>query len=431
MKILSVEESGTGAELGLKPGDKIEAIDGSRVRDIIDYRFKMSDENIVLRVRQDGSLQEYDIEKDYDDDLGLEFEDFRIRKCANDCIFCFVDQNPPGMREALYFRDGDFRLSFLHGHYITMTNMGWKELKRVVEQRLTPLYISVHVTQPDKRLEMFLYGKDDHLLRKFEYLTENGIELHSQVVLCPNWNDGDFLEQTIKDIHQFSPVARSMTVVPAGLTKHRDGLPDIAPVTVEYAEQFVPFAEKLAEQYKLEDGRRFVFLSDEWFLVTGRDLPPIDYYEDSDLSENGVGQVPFFWKQWQAGIASLEPQLKSPKKITIGTGTLINDWFHSNVIPTLESVHNLTINHTAIRNEFYGEDEVTVTGLLVGQDIVSQLKGKDLGDMVVFSDRILSETGTVTLDDMTLDQISDAIGTPIKVTGDSPKEFFNTISSLT
>ena len=198
MKILTVSERSTGAEIGLKPGDKIEAIDGSRVKDIIDYRFKISDENILLRVRKPDAVQEFEIEKDYDDDLGLEFEDFRIRKCANDCIFCFVDQNPPGMREAVYFRDGDFRLSFLHGHYITMTNMGWKELKRVVEQRLTPLYISVHVTQPDKRLEMFLYGKDDLLLKKFEYLTENGIELHSQVVLCPNWNDGEFLEKLLK-----------------------------------------------------------------------------------------------------------------------------------------------------------------------------------------------------------------------------------------
>ena len=204
MKILSVSENSTGALLGLKPGDRIEAIDGSRVRDIIDYRFKSSDENIVLRVRHKDHIEEYDIDKDYDDDLGLEFEDFRIRKCANDCIFCFVDQNPPGMRDALYFRDGDFRLSFLHGHYITMTNMGWKELKRIVDQRLTPLYISVHVTQPDKRLEMFLYGKDDNLLRKIEYLTENGIELHSQVVLCPDWNDGSFLEKTISDIHQLS-----------------------------------------------------------------------------------------------------------------------------------------------------------------------------------------------------------------------------------
>ena len=425
MKILTVSERSTGAEIGLKPGDKIEAIDGSRVKDIIDYRFKISDENILLRVRKSGAVQEFEIEKDYDDDLGLEFEDFRIRKCANDCIFCFVDQNPPGMREAVYFRDGDFRLSFLHGHYITMTNMGWKELKRVVEQRLTPLYISVHVTQPDKRLEMFLYGKDDLLLKKFEYLTENGIELHSQVVLCPNWNDGEFLEKTIEDIHQYAPMARSMSIVPAGLTKHRDGLPYIAPVTAEYAKEFVPFAEKLANKYKLKDDRRFVFLSDEWFLMTKKELPSIEYYEDSELSENGVGQVPHFWNKWQKDVQTLPKKIKEPRRVTVCTGTLISDWFKSHWIPTVEKIENLEINHLTILNEFYGSKEVTVSGLLVGRDIIDQLKGKDLGDMVIFSDRILSETGTVTLDDMSLDKISNEIGTPVVVTDDTPKSFFN------
>ncbi|MBT3738071.1 MAG: DUF512 domain-containing protein [Candidatus Marinimicrobia bacterium] len=425
MKILTVSESSTGAELGLKPGDKIESIDGSRVKDIIDYRFKISDENILLRVRKSGAIQEFEIEKDYDDDLGLEFEEFRIRKCANDCIFCFVDQNPPGMRDGLYFRDGDFRLSFLHGHYITMTNMGWKELKRVVEQRLTPLYISVHVTQPDKRLEMFLYGKDDLLLKKFEYLTENGIELHSQVVLCPNWNDGEFLEQTIKDIHQYAPMARSMSIVPAGLTKHRDGLPYIAPVTVDYAKDFVPFAESLAKKYRLADERRFVFLSDEWFLMTNKTLPTTEYYEDSDLSENGVGQVPYFWENWQKEISLLPKKIDNPKRVTVCTGTLISDWFKCNWIPTVEKIGNLEVNHLIILNDFYGSEEVTVSGLLVGRDIINQLKGKDLGDMVIFSDRILSETGTVTLDDMSLEKISKEVGTPVVVTDDTPQSFFN------
>ena len=173
MKILSITENSIGAQIGLKPGDSIESIDGSRVRDVIDYRFKVSDDNILLRVRQNGAINEYEIEKDYDDDLGLEFVDFRIKKCANDCVFCFVDQNPPGMRDGLYFRDGDFRLSFLHGHFITMTNMGWKQLKRIVQQKLSPLYISVHATDPDKRNQMLLYGKDDYLLKKFEYLIYN------------------------------------------------------------------------------------------------------------------------------------------------------------------------------------------------------------------------------------------------------------------
>ena len=338
MKILSITENSIGAQIGLKPGDSIESIDGSRVRDVIDYRFKVSDDNILLRVRQNGAINEYEIEKDYDDDLGLEFEDFRIKNCANDCVFCFVDQNPPGMREGLYFRDGDFRLSFLHGHFITMTNMGWKQLKRIVQQKLSPLYISVHATDPDKRNQMLLYGKDDYLLKKFEYLTENGIELHSQVVLCPGWNDGSILEKTIKDIYQYSPMSRSMSIVPVGLTKHRAGLPSIPRVTKDYAKNFIPFAQELSEKYYLKDGKRFVLLSDEWFLLLGMDLPPMSYYSDFDLSENGVGQVSYFWEEWQKGMNELNPKLTEHKKVTVCTGTLVAEWFQSNWMPTLKTV---------------------------------------------------------------------------------------------
>lgn len=428
MKILSVEKNSIGAHLGLRPGDTVEAIDGSRVRDIIDYRFKVADDNIILRVRQDGEIREYDLEKEFDDNLGLTFEDFRIRNCANDCIFCFVDQNPPNMRKALYFRDGDFRMSFLHGHYITMTNMGWKEMKRIVEQRLTPLYISVHVTDPDKRLEMFLFGKDDFLLKKFEYLTENGIELHSQVVLCPNWNDGEFLEKTIADIHRYTPHALSMSIVPVGLTGHRDGLTYIPSVTKEYARDFIAQARILDKKYRNPDGSRFIFLSDEWFLTVGNVLPDLDYYGAVDLTENGVGQVPAFMDQWERGMKKLSVEFNTPRKITIGTGKLIENYFREKFIPQLNVIPGLNVNYSPIRNDFMGAEEVTVTGLLTGVDIVRQLKGQDLGEMVIFSDRILSETGVVTLDDMSLDQISTNLGVPVKVTSDDPADFFRLLT---
>ncbi|MDP6755131.1 MAG: DUF512 domain-containing protein [Candidatus Marinimicrobia bacterium] len=430
MKILSVRKDSTASELGLKPGDRIDAIDGSRVRDILDYRFKISDENIILRVRQNGEIIEYDIEKDYDDDLGLAFQDFKIRSCANDCIFCFVDQNPKNMRDALYFRDGDFRMSFLYGHYVTMTNMGWKELKRVVEQRLSPLYVSVHVTEPDKRQEMFLYGKDDFLLRKFEYLTENGIEIHSQVVLCPTWNDGQYLEKTISDIHQFSPMAKSMSIVPVGLTGHREGLVEIPSVTPSYAEKFISMAHQLDSQYRHANGARFIYLSDEWYLLIGNTLPPLAQYAGADLEENGVGQVATFMHNWADGMADISPQFDTPKNITIGSGILISNYFKENFIPQLNDIEGLTVNYIPIRNEFMGVDQVTVTGLLTGKDIVQQLKGKALGEMVVFSDRILRETGgSITLDDMTLDQIGAELGVPFKVTSDDPKDFFNLINN--
>jgi len=426
MKIISVKEKSLGAELGLEPGDKVEAIDGSRVWDIIDYRFKVSDDNIRLRVRQNGDVVEYDLEKDLDDDLGLEFEDMRIRKCANDCVFCFVDQNPEGMRSGMYFRDGDFRLSFLHGHYITLTNMGWKELKRVVEQRLTPLYISVHVTDPDKRLEMFLYGKDDHLLSKFEYLTENGIELHSQVVLCPTWNDGPHLEKTIADIHQFTPMAKSMSIVPVGLTKHREGLPYLPPVTNDYAEKMLKEYEHLDKKYKLDNGGRFVFMSDEWYLKLGLDVPDQEYYEDLQLQENGVGQVREFRELWSS---ELDIALETETTVTIGSGTLIADMFENWFIPKLNGVENLNVNFVPIENHFYGKEEVTVTGLLTAQDIISQLKERELGDMVIFSDRILNDEGTLTLDDRTLEDISRELNVSVRVCGDSPEELFKVIAT--
>ena len=428
MKINYVEKESIAASIGLKPGDRLESIDGSRVKDIIDYRFKVTDEKILLKVQQGGEIKEYDIEKDVDDNLGLGFDDFKIRGCANDCVFCFVDQNPTGMRDGLYFRDGDFRMSFLHGHFVTMTNMGWKELKRIVEQRLSPLYVSVHVTDPDKRLEMFLYGKDDFLMKKFEYLTENGIELHAQVVLCPGWNDGKFLEKTVEDIYSFRPNALSMSIVPVGLTKHRDGLPNLPRVTAEYARSFIPIGKQLSAKYRQENGKNFVFLSDEWFLKIGAALPNQNYYAGHDLQENGVGQVANFMADWKDNIADYSSGLKKPTSITIGTGTLIADYFNTNFIPLLKTVSNLDVKLKSINNTFFGEDDVTVSGLLTGQDIITQLADQELGDMVLFSNRILNEDDTLTLDDMTLGQISHALEVPVRVVGDSPAEFFTAIN---
>ena len=428
MKINYVEKESIAASIGLKPGDRLESIDGSRVKDIIDYRFKVTDEKILLKVQQGGEIKEYDIEKEVDDNLGLGFDDFKIRGCANDCVFCFVDQNPSGMRDGLYFRDGDFRMSFLHGHFVTMTNMGWKELKRIVEQRLSPLYVSVHVTDPDKRLEMFLYGKDDFLMKKFEYLTENGIELHAQVVLCPGWNDGKFLEKTVEDIYSFRPNALSMSIVPVGLTKHRDGLPNLPRVTAEYARSFIPIGKQLSAKYRQENGKNFVFLSDEWFLKIGATLPNQNYYAGHDLQENGVGQVVNFMVDWKDNIADYSSGFKKPTSITIGTGNLIADYFNTNFIPLLKTVSNLDVQLKSINNTFFGEDDVTVSGLLTGQDIITQLADQELGDMVLFSNRILNEDDTLTLDDMTLGQISHALEVPVRVVGDSPAEFFTAIN---
>ena len=427
MKINHIEKDSIAESLGLKKGDQLYSIDGSRVKDVIDYRFKVADENIVIKVKQGRELIEYDIEKDIDDNLGIGFDDFNIRACANDCVFCFADQNPPGMREGLYFRDGDFRMSFLYGHFITMTNMGWKQLKRVVEQQLSPLYVSVHVTDPDKRLEMFLYGKYDFLMKKFEYLTENGIELHAQVVLCPGWNDGKFLEKTIEDIYSFYPHALSMSIVPVGLTKHREGLPKLPQVTQEYAKKFIPTGKKLSKKYLQKNGNNFVLLSDEWFLKVGNEVPELDYYAGHDLIENGVGQVAHFMDSWNKEINNYDSYKDLSKRVTICTGTLVAKYFQDNFIPLFESFTNLDIQLKPIVNTFFGEDDVTVSGLLTGHDIISQLQGEELGDLVLFSNRILNEDNTVTLDDMNLEKISNSLNIPVKVVDDSPADFFSAL----
>jgi len=427
MKINHIERDSIAESIGLKKGDQLYSIDGSRVKDVIDYRFKVADENIVIKVKKGEELIEYEIEKDIDDNLGIGFDDFNIRACANDCVFCFADQNPPGMREGLYFRDGDFRMSFLYGHFITMTNMGWKQLKRVVEQQLSPLYVSVHVTDPDKRLEMFLYGKDDFLMKKFEYLTENGIELHAQVVLCPGWNDGKFLEKTIEDIYSFYPYALSMSIVPVGLTKHREGLPDLPQVTKEYAKKFIPIGQKLSKKYRQKNGSNFVFLSDEWFLKVGNEVPDLDYYSGHDLIENGVGQVAHFMDNWNKEINNYDSFKDISKKVTICTGTLVANYFQENFLPLFESFSNLDIQLKPIVNTFFGEDDVTVSGLLTGHDIISQLQGEELGDLVLLSNRILNEDNTVTLDDMNLEKISNSLNIPVKVVDDSPAAFFSAL----
>ena len=427
MKINHIEKDSIAESIGLKEGDQLYSIDGSRVKDIIDYRFKVSDDNIVIKVRQDGELIEYEIEKDIDDNLGIGFDDFNIRACANDCVFCFADQNPPGMRKGLYFRDGDFRMSFLHGNFITMTNMGWKQLKRVVEQQLSPLYVSVHVTDPDKRLEMFLYGKDDFLMKKFEYLTENGIELHAQVVLCPGWNDGEFLEKTVADIHSFYPNALSMSIVPVGLTKHREGLPKLLSVTKEYAKSFIPIGKEISKKYRQKDGKNFVLLSDEWFLKVGNKMPDLDYYAGHDLVENGVGQVAHFMDDWNKGINNYKSMNGISKKVTICTGTLVANFFQEKFIPLFHSFSNLDIQLKPIKNTFFGEDDVTVSGLLTGQDIITQLRGQELGDIVLLSNRILNEDNTLTLDDMNLEQISNSLNVPVRVVDDTPSDFFSAL----
>ena len=399
-------------------------INGKRVVDEIDYRFRITDDEVLLDVEVDGVIEQFSVEKDYDDDLGVLFEEFKIRKCANDCVFCFVDQNPEGMRSGMYFRDGDYRLSYLYGHYITLTNMGQNELNRIVEQRLSPLYISVHATDVELRKKLLLYGKNDNLMGKLQFLSDNDIELHAQVVLMPELNDGSFLDKTIDDLYSLHPNLRSLSIVPVGLTKHRKGLPELKTVDSNYARRMIGVLDNMNQKYPTEYDHKFIFLSDEFYILSNSNLPKINEYGTLDLIENGVGQVRAFLNQFYKEKESFPEKLKREKTFSIVTGELAYDTMEFHVIPELNKIENLKVNLFKINNNFYG-DSVTVAGLLTAKDIISQIRGKDIGDAVWCSHRILNDEGTVTLDDWTLDEMSRELGVPVMVSNDSILEIFN------
>ncbi|MBC8214689.1 MAG: DUF512 domain-containing protein [Candidatus Marinimicrobia bacterium] len=423
MKIIKTYTDSLGEMIGLKPGDHLLKIDGKKVRDDIDYKFRITEENLTLEVQIDGENQIIEIEKEYDDDLGVEFEEFKIRMCANNCVFCFSAQNPNGMRKSLYFKDGDYRLSYLHGHYITLTNMGKNDLARVVEQRLSPLYISVHSTEPKLRKNLFLYGKDDHLLEKIKYLAENGIEMHTQIVLIPNENDGIHLNRTLDDLYQYYPQIKSVSIVPVGLTKHRENLMQINSVDKKYAENMMNLSQEFQQKYRTENHQPFLLFSDEWYILANKQFPKRYDFGDIDLVENGVGQVSKFIDRFEKEKSSLPKSFSKPTEFTIFTGTLVNDIFNKEVGEYLNSITNLTVNITPIINDFYGHS-VTVTGLLTGQDIISQLENRRLGESVWSTYRILNDDGNKTLDNVTLENMSSQLGVPVNVCQDSILEIF-------
>ena len=426
MKIIKVFPDSLGETIGIQPGDRLLKINGKRVQDEIDYQFRMTEEVLTLDFEISGRMEKIEIEKEYDDDLGVEFEEMKIRSCANNCVFCFVDQNPPEMRKGMYFRDGDYRMSYLHGHYITMTNMGQNELNRVVEQRLSPLYISVHVTDIEQRQKLFLYKKDDGLLEKLEYLTNNGIELHTQIVLMPDLNDGEFLNKTLEDLYHYYPTVKSCTIVPVGLTGHRKGLMEIKSADKKYAENLLNGITRMRDKFS---GKKspFVLYSDEWFILAEQPFPPLSDYGELDLAENGVGQVRQFLTLFEEESANFPRALAFETNITLATGTLVYETFQKEVIPILNQIDNLTVTLLPIINKFYGES-VTVTGLLTGTDIITQLASEDLGDAVWMSHRIINDEGTLTLDNLTLDDISNAIDCPLQLSNDS---FLTLLNNLT
>ncbi len=412
MKITSIDHNSTGQELGLCPGDEVMRINGEPVRDILDYRFLTADDAIEMEIRRGDEHIIFDIEKDTDDSLGVNFAPLKIRRCGNDCIFCFVDQNPAGMRSTMYFRDEDFRLSFLSGHYVTLSNMSRADLERIVRQRLTPLFISVHATEPAVRQFLLGIKFDDRLLDKFTYLTQNGIELHTQIVLCPEINDGEVLRKTLSDLAGFYPHLRSVAVVPVGLTKHREGLTPIKPVTKEYVQQFLRIADDYAAEFRQRLGTHFVYPSDEFYIMAEAPIPPASRYDAFEQMENGVGMLRDLLDDFNdKQVARLPKRLRQPTKVTLVTATLAGSFLAEHILPRLQQIKNFDPELVTVVNKFYG-DTIRVSGLLTGQDIFAALQDRDLGAAVFLPKSCLNDK-QIFLDDWQRTEMQDKLGVPV------------------
>ena len=419
-KITAILSDSIAEDIGFEVGDAIVSINGSKPRDLIDYNFLCADEFLDLEVLDSqGKVHQVEIEKDYDDNLGLEFETALfdgLLQCNNRCPFCFIDQQPPGKRDSLYLKDDDYRLSFLYGSYLTLTNLTEKEWQRIEAMRLSPLFVSVHATEPDVRIKLLKNERAGLIKEHFKWFQERRLQIHAQVVVCPGINDGVHLEKTLQDLAEFSlgeiPTVLSAAVVPVGLTKFRPQEDKLIPVSQEKAKEVIKQVQTLQQEFYEKFNSNFAWLADEWFLIAQEELPPESHYEDYPQIGNGVGSIRQFIKEFQEIAKQLLPQkIEEKKNLTWVVGNAVEKAFQP-LVRQLNSVENLTINLTPLNSDYWGQ-EITVTGLLTGEDIVAKLKNRDLGDGVLLPSIMLKDHDTFFLDDMSVENVSEELKSPI------------------
>ncbi len=410
MKIVRVQKGGFAEEIGLLENDDLVSINGHVIHDPIDFQFWAHDEDAVLLIRRGAEEFEIEIEGGLDGSLDAEFAPMQYRCCGNECIFCFVDQNPPGLRPSLYFKDEDYRLSFLYGNYVTLTNVSQRHLQRIVDQRLSPIYISVHAADSELRKRLLGIKGNDRLLQKIGFLAEHRIEMHAQIVLCPGLNDGERLDHTVDTLSQFHPWLKTVAVVPVGLTKHRQSLSELTPVDGHLAAKIIRWSDHKANEYLHTLHSHFVYIADEFYLLAKEPLPEADRYEDFAQIENGVGLTRDFLLRFEEEKQSWPTSIPS-KRITIVTGVMAESVLRREVEPFLQSIRGLGTEIVAVRNDFYGGN-VAVSGLLVGQDIAAQLHGRFLGHAVFLPPNCLNHDGLF-LDDWSLEKLAKELGTMV------------------
>ncbi|WFA09838.1 DUF512 domain-containing protein [Tissierella sp. Yu-01] len=404
-------------ELGIDPGDILLSINGSKVQDVIDYKYLISDDLLIMEIQKpDGEVWEFEIEKDYNEDLGIIFTNPLIDKaksCRNKCMFCFIDQLPPNMRDTLYFKDDDSRLSFLQGNFITLTNMSDEEIDRIIKYKLSPINVSVHTTNPELRVKMLNNknaGKVYEILKRFH---KANLEVNCQIVLVPGVNDGEELKKTINDLAKLSSTIESVAVVPVGITKYRQHLEKITPFNKDSARELINNINSMQEKYLKEMGSRFVFASDEFYCVSAIDLPSYDAYEGFPQYENGVGLMKSFEYEINEALGNIVKPIDLRKKIIIATGTLANNYMREIISKVNTKFKNLDLSVVPIENNYFGKT-ITVAGLITGSDLVSQLKRYRDVDLVIIPKSMLKQDKEIFLDNMTLEEAISTLGITIK-----------------
>ena len=412
--ITAVEPDSIAEELAIRPGDVLVEINGASITDVFDYRFAIQDEFLEILIEQSNGTQIlHEIEKDDFEDLGLVFASGLMgheKRCANKCIFCFIDQLPKNMRPTLYFKDDDARLSFLSGNYVTLTNIGEKELTRLIFYHLSPINISVHATDPDLRCLMLNNKHAGNLSAMLDRFAEAGITMNFQIVLCKGINDGVYLEKSIADLSRYLPYGQSLSVVPAGLSRHRDDLFSLQPFTKADCSHIIKTLHQWQKKLKAEYGTRFVFVADEFYLGAEEPIPPYAHYEDFPQIENGVGMMALFARELDEALEAAEnlPYLAN-KTIAVVTGLAAANFMREQAAKIMRRYPGLCVNIYPIRNDFFGEN-ITVSGLLTGADILTQLAGQPLGEKLFVPQNALRSGETCFLDDMTLENLGEQLG---------------------
>ena len=437
-------------ECGMEPGDAIIKINGEEIKDSLDYRYMMADEELLITVlSKQGEEVEVEIEKDFDEDLGVEFENpfmDEYRSCHNKCIFCFIDQMPPGMRDTLYFKDDDARLSFLQGNYVTLTNMSEEDIDRIIRYHLEPINVSFQTMNPELRCKMLNNRFAGEALKKVDRLYEAGIVMNGQIVLCKNVNDKKELDYSIEQLTKYIPLLESVSVVPVGLSKYRDGLYPLEPFTREDAKQVLAQIHGWQAHCMAAYDTHFIHASDEWYLLAEEEIPSEENYDGYLQLENGVGMLRLFENEFADALIFIEEEAKEDptlakklypccsvaangkeqegmkRKVTVVTGKSAYDMLAKLSARIVEEFPNIYVDCYAIRNDFFGE-QITVSGLITGQDLIAQLQGKDLGEVLLLPENMLKCNEDVFLDDVTVSQVENALQVKTDIVKSSGQAF--------